>query len=307
MNNKKLISFVLGSYNRLPYLKLTIESIRNESVDLNYEIFVIDGGSDDGSLQWLMLQKDIITIVQHNRGEWLGKKIERRSWGYFMNLGFKCAQGKYICMLSDDSLLVPNAVKNGITHIESLLDQGRKIGAGAFYFRNWSQQESYYIGHTLGDKLYVNHGLYLREALQVVGYIDEDTFFFYNADSDLCLKMWQRGYEVVACPDSYVEHYPHANIQVRSTNYDRYNVDKENYFRKWAGIFYDRKKHNIGYWEERKFIDVKQTGERYSLLHKGVIEANPKLVMPVSTWQKIIQRMQWRYEAGSRRFLNLFR
>ena len=57
---KNLISVVLGTYNRLSFLKLTIESIRKELKEFAYEIFVVDGGSDDGTLEWLLQQKDIV-------------------------------------------------------------------------------------------------------------------------------------------------------------------------------------------------------------------------------------------------------
>ena len=46
MNDKPLISVVLGSYNRLKFLKLAIESTRKELSDVPSEIIVIDGGSD---------------------------------------------------------------------------------------------------------------------------------------------------------------------------------------------------------------------------------------------------------------------
>jgi glycosyltransferase involved in cell wall biosynthesis len=92
VQNEIEISIVLGSYNRLPFLKSTIESVRNNKITVSYEIIVIDGGSNDGCMKWLAKQKDIITIVQHNHGKFRGQKIQRRSWGYFMNLGFKCGE-----------------------------------------------------------------------------------------------------------------------------------------------------------------------------------------------------------------------
>ena len=71
----------------------------------------------------------MISIIQHNRGTYQGKQIEQRSWGYFMNLGFKCAQGKYICMISDDCLIIPGSLKNGYEEFERRLSQGKTPGA----------------------------------------------------------------------------------------------------------------------------------------------------------------------------------
>ena len=68
MSPKILISAVLGTYNRLKFLKLTIDSIRKELEDIQHEIIVVDGGSTDGTLKWLFKQKDIISIIQNYKG-----------------------------------------------------------------------------------------------------------------------------------------------------------------------------------------------------------------------------------------------
>src|ERR1700731_426776 len=97
---KPIVSVVLGTYNRLLFLEATIASIRASQFDRPYEIIVVDGGSTDGTIDWLVHQRDIIPIVQHNR-ETIGEITRRkRSWGYFMNLGLKCAEGRYICLIS---------------------------------------------------------------------------------------------------------------------------------------------------------------------------------------------------------------
>ena len=75
------ISVVIATYQRRNLLQKTIRSVRSNHIKLPFEIIVIDGGSDDGTLEWLIRQKDIMTIVQHNRGEFNGKPIKRRSWG----------------------------------------------------------------------------------------------------------------------------------------------------------------------------------------------------------------------------------
>lgn len=305
--SKPIVSVVLGSYNRYQFLPLTITSIRQELGDIAHEIIVVDGGSDDGSLQWLMEQKDIVTIVQHNRGEWLGKQIKRRSWGYFMNLAFKAAQGKYVCMLSDDCLLVPGAIKNGISFFDQACEAGRNVGALAFYWRDWSQTQTYHVGCTLGNKLYVNHGMYLNKALRDVDYIDEDTFFFYNGDGDLCLKLWQKGYEILPSPDSYIEHYPHANVDVRKTNYDRFKSDLKNYLAKWEGIFYDPAKNNVGSIIDKHFEDPAKTGEKFATLHLEIVTHNPQLLKGKSWYVRGAEQVKWKVQAGVRKISQFFK
>lgn len=268
-NNVKLIvSVVLGTYNRLSFLKRTLESVRENGIKFPYEIIVIDGGSTDGTLKYLSRQKDIITIIQHNRGMHQGKPVPKRSWGYFMNLGFKIAHGKYICMISDDCLLIPDAVNNGISLSESLISQGRNIGAVAFYWRNWPEQSDYCVGLTLADKMFVNHGLFLRDAVKSIDWIDEETYKFYHADGDLALRLWQNGYEVIDSPNSFVEHFSHSNLKVRQSNLEDQKKDWNIYLNKWEGIFYSSKKENIGSWIYKPYYDGSCTAKKFPIVPK---------------------------------------
>jgi GT2 family glycosyltransferase len=163
------------------------------------------------------------------------------------------------------------------------------------------------VGCTLGEKMYVNHGLFVREALKAVDYIDEETCFFYNGDGDLCLKMWQAGFEIIDAPQSFIEHYPHANVDVRSTNYDRYKSDVKNYLAKWEGIYYDPIKNNLGKKVELAFNDTTKTGERFLSLHEQVIAARPDLVRQKSQLQQSMETLRWKYKAAVRKAKGLFR
>ena len=273
---KILISIVLGTYNRLKFLKLTIKSIRKEFLfsNIEYEIIVIDGGSTDGTIRWLTKQKDIITIIQHNRGKWLNKDIEFKSWGYFINLGFKISQGKYICMLSDDCLVVPGAIVNGYKLFEDKLSKEVKLGGVAFYWRNWPEYNKYWVGLALGNKIFINYGIFLKKAIEDAGFIDEENFRFYHADGDLCLKIWQKGYEIIDSPNSYIEHCSHLNLKIRKKNNEKQKKDLENYLKKWEGIFYDPIKNNTGGCIEKEYIDSKKTYKKFGIIGKKIIFYN---------------------------------
>ena len=262
-SNHIQLSFVLGSYNRRKFLEGAIQSVRHNGIKVRYEIIVVDGGSTDGSLKWLNEQKDVLTIVQHNRGSFKGQPVERRSWGSFMNLGFKCARGRFIVMISDDTLLIPQAAMNALDHYEKLQAQGRNIGAVAFYWREWPQEKEYKVGLALGDRMFVNHGMFLREALEEVGWIEEESFRFYYADVDLCLKLWQQGYEVVDCPAAFVEHFRHTNRKVRRRNLHDEGADRSVYLEKWGGELFDPEKHAAGKWIYFECNDSHKTAKKF--------------------------------------------
>lgn len=281
--SKPIVSIVLGTYNRLTFLKLTIQNVRDElsRFGLPAEIIVIDGGSSDGTIKWLTKQKDIISIIQHNRGMWRRKAIEKRPWGYFMNLGFKCAQGKYILMISDDCLIVPDSIRHGYELFENKLQQKERVGALAFYYRNipffrkdWTKPGTYFI-NTVWDKMYVNHGLYLKESLAHVDYIDEKTYAFYCADVDLSFKLQQARYACLPAPDSYIEHYPHANMKLRVSNESPSHKDLVALQNKWGIPTSDTLFSSI----QKEYLDLHKTVKCFTSVH----------LTNVALWKQVIK------------------
>jgi GT2 family glycosyltransferase len=257
------VSVVLGTYNRLSFLKATIASVRASEIDVPYEIIVVDGGSTDGTVDWLIKQRDIITIVQHNREMSAGKARRKRSWGYFMNLGFKCAEGRYVCLISDDSVVHPDTLANGVRHFDREIAGDRRLGAVAFYWRSWPEEQMYRVGFTLGNKIMVNHGLFLREALEHVGWIDDKSYDFYCADGDLALKIWHAGYEIGACETALLEHFEHVDPNIREQNLTGLKVDRDTYENRWTGIYYDPVHPVPGGWIYLQGVSVRDSAHLF--------------------------------------------
>ncbi|MGX6648986.1 glycosyltransferase [Maricaulaceae bacterium MS644] len=230
------VSVVLGSLDRVELLKIAIDSVRQELETLDGEIIVIDGGSKDGALEWLVSQPDIITVVQNNRFEAGDLKMRRRSWGGFMNIAFKAAAAENVVMISDDCRLLPGAIKAGLARMEQARSVGLSVGGCAFYFRNWPEETQYYVQRTLGGNLMVNHGVYSKRALEAVGFANEDDYVFYKADTDLSLRLWRAGYAILDSRDSICEHYVGIAESLRESNNAVMDYDREQMRRLWPEL-----------------------------------------------------------------------
>jgi hypothetical protein len=77
--------------------------------------------------------------------------------------------------------------------------------------------------------------MYLRSALEEIGFIDE-SFHFYHADGDLSLRLLKAGYEILDTPNSYVEHFTHANMAVRQSNLVKQQEDWGKYNERWGNL-----------------------------------------------------------------------
>jgi len=284
---KAIISIVIGTYNRKKMLANCLSSIRNNRISIPYEIIVVDGGSSDGTLEWLIKQKDIITIIQHNREQVNNKLVMKRSWGYFMNLGFKASEGDFICMLSDDCYIHKDAVIKGYEVITAETD----VGGCVFPFRNSLVDDVFMYYKTVDEKNIINYGIYKKEVIAEVGWANEDDYKFYFSDIDLSLKIWKSGNKIIISRASLVEHLRHEFDPLRQIN----EMEKEGnqdyiQFKKIWSNEYD-------FTEERSVavvsnLDIRIPNDISKFMPKGV---EFKIVLIDRYLKKIIQKDSFIY------------
>ena len=113
------ISVVIPVLNEQVNLPAAIDSVRDAITDP--EIIAVDGGSTDGSLEWLRRQPSI-TVIQSPRGK-----------GPQQNAGGKAASGDVLLFLHADCLLPPDA---GAKLNQIMQEAG--IAGGCFLAR-WSR------------------------------------------------------------------------------------------------------------------------------------------------------------------------
>lgn len=228
MNTVRIVSIVIPTFNRFGRLKRCVETIR-DNVTHPSEVIVVDGGSADGTRQWLSEQGDLRVILES----------QREGAVRAFNKGFRTATGHYLMWLNDDAFPLPGAVEGAVAMIERAdLDD---VGMVAFY-HNWQSErnvldrvdrdgETYELCHVRGYP-YANFGLLRRSLLQRIGYADE-RFYFFGFDPDLSLKVQvNEGLKVIGCRRSLIHHDEHHDER-KLADLAKGEEDNAKLFAKW--------------------------------------------------------------------------
>ncbi len=205
-----------------------MEAIRR-NVTRSVETIVVDGGSTDGSREWLAEQRDLHVILEQ----------AREGAVRAFNKGFRAAAGHYVMWLNDDAWPLPGAVDAAIQMIER--PELHDVGMVAFYHHWHSERnvldrveyrgESFEVCHVRGYP-YANFGLLRRALLEKVGYADE-RFRFFGFDPDLALKIQLlEGRKVIGCRRALIGH-EEVHDERKLADLPAGNEDNETLFEKW--------------------------------------------------------------------------
>ena len=101
-NNYPKISIVMPSYNQAQFIEKSILSILNQNYP-NTELIIIDGGSNDGTIDKIKKYEDKIKF-------WISEKDQGQSDA--LNKGFARCTGDIYGWLNSDDVYLPNTFKN---------------------------------------------------------------------------------------------------------------------------------------------------------------------------------------------------
>ncbi len=186
-----LVSFVFPSYNRSPYVKITIEKIHALQYAFPYEIIIIDNNSDDDTVEMVRTNFPEVTMIalEENRGA-----VSR-------NLGIEKASGKYIVQLDDDSYPLPTAVEKAIDVFEG--GKGDEVGCVAF---NILQADGAYWTNGLTSVFTGCGAMFRKDLLEQVGGYPEN-YLYYAEEYDLSCRIWGSGKKVVTFEELQCFHF----------------------------------------------------------------------------------------------------
>lgn len=186
------VAVVLGTYNRKHMLVPAIESVRRMAGCEVYFI-VVDGGSTDGSREWLAEQTDVVLIGQ--RGALTGAVRA-------FNLGFAYAVddgAPYVFHFNDDAELIS---EGAIARTVEAMEADPTVGATAFQFNAFGD---YGYDHVHG-RVYSNFGVIRTQAgIEAARAMGDATgrawwnpiYKTYGADSELGCWLWKLGWRIV--------------------------------------------------------------------------------------------------------------
>lgn len=220
-----VLSIVTGTYERLESLVRMVDSVRHcVPTNIPYEIVIVDGGSQDGTIQWCKRQKDVVLIEQ---GELLG------AIRAFCD-GAKAAQGDYVILANDDIVFMPGSVLAALVHLET----NPQSGAVAFMDDRplpWvPENERHKFKAQLEPALdeagngiqvvYAQVGMYRRWLGNLLGWWGADDPIMsqartYGGDNWLSSRIWEVGYTVdIVRGASVKDHVIDDELRLLNTN-----------------------------------------------------------------------------------------
>jgi len=215
-NNNIKISVVIPNFNGREFLPICLDSLKRQTF-LNFEIIIVDNGSQDDSLE-IIRQISPQTIIY--------KFSQNQGFSQAVNKGINLARGKYIFLLNNDTELDNDCLKI----LNDCLDNNPLISFGAtqmIFFHNRKIINNvgdvfslYGIANQRGrDEININQynklepifgacaggAIYRKSLFNDVGLFDED-FFAYIEDIDWSFRAQIRGYQCWYIPSAVVYH-----------------------------------------------------------------------------------------------------
>lgn len=224
MMNNTLLSIVTGTFNRLDYLRAMIQSVRDQLPHgIDYEFLLVDGGSTDGTLDWLREQGDVSVIAHGNlRGAIVA----------FCD-GARAAHGDTVLLANDDVLFHDGGILRALVHLEThptcggvaFMDNRPAPGYDKLGYKVQFVPATAPDGRSVSVP-YAQVGLFRRALGDAAGWWgDGDPIMresrTYGGDNFLSARIWEMGYTIDAVQGCAVDdRLPQDDLRAQNVAHD---------------------------------------------------------------------------------------
>lgn len=216
-----VISVIIVVYNAKTTIAACIEAILNQSIDLPYEILIIDGMSDDGTrniVQSYENQKVPLRLIDNrDRHVCSGR-----------NIGWKNSHAQWIAYTDSDCIVPRDWLQHlysSMIHYTSTSSDIAAVGGGnappdtcTFYrllkmmFQSplgnrQSAQTELFSKDKKVQHIPTCNILYNKDFIRSVNGFDETNFPIAGEDEDLNCRITRNGYSIIFVADCTVQHY----------------------------------------------------------------------------------------------------
>lgn len=222
------VAIIVLNYNNYSDTISCLNSIKNINYD-NYFVVVVDNASTNESVE------ELKKFINNNRQICFINSDVNLGYAGGNNIGIKYAlknEAEYICILNNDTIVEPDFLSNLVEYMLNHKSCG-VCGPAILEFHNKEiiQSTGGKIHFNKGEVESLNYGLkycdvenevycdYVggacmlipREIIDVVGFIPEDYFLFFE-ETDWCVTIKKLGYSIVCYTKSRVWHKGSASI-----------------------------------------------------------------------------------------------
>jgi GT2 family glycosyltransferase len=253
----KDLSVILVNWNTREYLLRCLRSLLEPGKGDFLEILVIDNGSSDGSASEVKKTFRNIRVIENS---------ENLGFAKATNQGVKASSGRYQLLLNPDTLVKEGTIEVLFTFMDGhpevgiagaqLLDaDGRKQNSIANFptlatellnksLLRWLFPERFPgKGRTYREPIEVDSVIgacmmVRREAIEEVGWLDEDYFLFLE-ETDWCYRMKEAGWKIYHVPRAEIYHFQgkSAEGKIEKAKIEYYR-SRYRFFRKYRGPFH---------------------------------------------------------------------
>ncbi|HSP88543.1 MAG TPA: glycosyltransferase family 2 protein [Ignavibacteriaceae bacterium] len=264
------LSIIIVNYETYDLTKQTIKSVITQEQPFNYDIYLVDNGSTDGSIE--RLQEDFLKESKDGMIKFI-LNPENRGFAHANNLALKKTRAEYILLLNSDTVVLDNCLEASLNYMETHQDTGalgckvvlpnntldkacrrsfpdfyvsfyRMTGLsrlfpkskrfGSYNLTYLDEDETYEVDCVVGAFMMVR-----QKTIEEVGLLDE-TFFMYGEDIDWCYRIKAANWNIIYFSDAKIIHYKGASYSKKQNKRLTYEFYRAMY------IFYN-KHYKAGY------------------------------------------------------------
>ena len=219
---KYKISVITLSFDNQEFTEKFVHSIRENS-SLNYELIIVDNGSNKKTQRWV-------------------KKVSDNSIIFNENKGF--AKGEYVLMANNDTefpknwdiLLLENFSKyNNL----GLVSPVYTAGAGQIALRQFAVNNKILLNkfgdYPSGVAYFVNR----RFINSIIGGWSEDYYIASGEDADFCYKIWSKNYNILIDERVLVKHEGKVTTKTKIPKWKKlWKKNARKFRRKWFFYYF---------------------------------------------------------------------